>query len=617
MGMAYGLIESLEARRHRSVGAPDPTFGDDGAVRIAVAPGSAVGGMDTLADGRFVVAHTTPDATDGTILHVSRYLPDGEPDGTFGGTDGEPAGTRRIVLPFRLTLFDLESDANGKLLLGGGGGQMTLLRLNENGTIDTSFGGTARGMPAGTPVGVSVVSFDGLELERITDLAVAPDGRIGAVGASDYDVTQSGLMAGFNLDGSIIPALTKIWKFGFYDSSQFGGYYGAGTAAAFTPDGGFLVGGYEGNYGLYLTGQRASSLTKYDASGKHVWAWRGEDAFRYEQDDMIGALAVDGGMILAGGAVDRSHTLARFNGDGTLYRGFGFGGITISPVERWPGSIRSIQVLPDGRFYTVGDSPGALEGFDVSLARYTVDGQPDPVFPAATIAAQTGGEPGLRLIGDDAFVLHVESGSVDLGISGAFTVRRFDGDGARLTRNGTLLIGGTSGDDRIHITRRFRDGRILVETNGEGQLFLPQLVKRIQIYGFGGDDVITVGPNVRSAYLNGGDGNDTLTGGDGDDFLVGGDRDDSLTGGIGNDSLEGGVGNDELHGNAGNDYLLGSAGHDVIHGHGGRDQLIGAGGNDQLFGGPGSADDVSGGPGFDQAANDPLDAYAGVEQLLA
>ncbi len=56
---------------------------------------------------------------------------------------------------------------------------------------------------------------------------------------------------------------------------------------------------------------------------------------------------------------------------------------------------------------------------------------------------------------------------------------------------------------------------------------------------------------------------------------------------------------------------------DVIYGHGGRDRLIGAGGNDQLFGGPGSADDVSGGLGVDQAANDPLDAYAGVEQLLA
>jgi uncharacterized delta-60 repeat protein len=616
MGMDYGLIESLEARRHLSVGTPDPTFGDDGAVRIAVAPGSSVGAMDTLADGRFVVARTASDAADGTILHVSRFLPGGEPDATFGGTNGQPAGTVRIALPFRLNLYDLESDASGKLLLGGGGGQMTLVRLNENGTIDTSFGGTARGMPAGTPAGVSVVSFDGLELERITDLAVAPDGRIGAAGTSGYDTTQSGLMAGFNPDGSIIPALTKIWKFPFYDSAQFSGSYGAGTAAAFTPDGGFLVGGYEGHYGLFLTGQRASSLTKYDASGEHLWAWRGEDAFTYEQDDMIGALAVDGGMILAGGAVDRSHTLARFNGDGTLYLGFGVGGITMSPFEGWTGSIRSIQVLPDGRFYAVGDSRGLLEGFDVSLARYTVDGQPDPVFPAGTIAAQSGGEPGLRLIGDDALVLHVESGSVDLGISGAFTVRRFEGDGARLTRNGTLLIGGTSGDDTINITRRFRDGRILVETNGQGQLFLPQLVKRIQVYGFGGHDVVTVGPNVRSAYLNGGDGNDTLTGGDGDDLLVGGDGNDSLTGALGNDSLEGGVGNDGLHGNAGDDYLLGSAGRDVIHGHGGRDQLIGAGGNDQLFGGPGSADNVSGGPGFDQAANDPLDTYAGVEQLL-
>jgi hemolysin type calcium-binding protein len=240
------------------------------------------------------------------------------------------------------------------------------------------------------------------------------------------------------------------------------------------------------------------------------------------------------------------------------------------------------------------------------LARFDVDGRPDPVFPPPPIVAGANdhGAADMELIGDDPLLLTFVARETDI----VPTFARRHADGSRLTRSGTLLVGGTSGSDVIKITRRIRDGRLLVEVNGDARPYLPQFVRRIQVYGFGGNDAITIGAAVRSSYLHGGDGNDTLIGGDGDDLLVGA---------VGNDSLTGGLGNDSLEGNAGNDYLLGSAGHDQIHGHGGRDHLIGAGGNDRLFGGPASADVVHGGAGFDAAANDPLDSYDGVEQLLS
>ncbi|WP_179997027.1 cadherin-like domain-containing protein, partial [Acinetobacter sp. YH16050] len=49
---------------------------------------------------------------------------------------------------------------------------------------------------------------------------------------------------------------------------------------------------------------------------------------------------------------------------------------------------------------------------------------------------------------------------------------------------------------------------------------------------------------AKGAYINGGDGDDTIHGSGGDDYLVGGDGNDTLYGGAGNDTFVGGLGSD-------------------------------------------------------------------------
>jgi Ca2+-binding RTX toxin-like protein len=177
-----------------------------------------------------------------------------------------------------------------------------------------------------------------------------------------------------------------------------------------------------------------------------------------------------------------------------------------------------------------------------------------------------------------------------------------------LSAKGTLLIRGSNAGDPIDL--KIRKGRLVARVGDVVQTFKASKVKRIVVYGYGGNDTITVGSKIRGIFADGGADKDTILGGDGDDTLFGN---------TGADHIEGGAGNDNIAAGAGNDYVLGGLGDDFLAGNSGNDALSGAGGNDQLFGGaggPGNADIIRGGTGKDTAANDPLDQLFDVEVLV-
>jgi|GEM_PF-1733159 len=160
---------------------------------------------------------------------------------------------------------------------------------------------------------------------------------------------------------------------------------------------------------------------------------------------------------------------------------------------------------------------------------------------------------------------------------------------------------GTAGDDIIvgiaeHGVRGL-DGNDTL-TGGDGGIY--------DIYGDDGDDDITVGNAIVSAF--GGIGNDTisavgqtgsysLTGGDGDDLITGSDQDDFIHGDGDNDTIDGGIGNDTIYGGDGIDSIIGGTGSDSLRGgdngdwiEGGDDSdtIVGDDGNDTLYGGAGN-----------------------------
>jgi Ca2+-binding RTX toxin-like protein len=181
------------------------------------------------------------------------------------------------------------------------------------------------------------------------------------------------------------------------------------------------------------------------------------------------------------------------------------------------------------------------------------------------------------------------------------------GPGSAKLAGGVLTISGTAGDDSIILNAKPSKGQYVAHVNSFTRAFRSSAIKSVKIVADKGDDAVAIDNDVIGVTINGNDGRDTLIGGDGND---------SITGDLNPDKLFGGLGNDTLSGGGGNDYLLGAAGKDFLSGNGGKDTLSGAGGDDVLFGGPLTADKIYGGSGNDEAAEDALDTYDSVEELL-
>jgi Ca2+-binding RTX toxin-like protein len=175
---------------------------------------------------------------------------------------------------------------------------------------------------------------------------------------------------------------------------------------------------------------------------------------------------------------------------------------------------------------------------------------------------------------------------------------------AVLSAKGTLVADGGSGADTIVISRDpRRSSKIRVTINGVGAKFSSASVKRIEMYGEGGADRLTLDDSrgvisARGATLMGEAGNDTLVGGLAAVTFDGGDDNDSILGSSKADLMMGGAGNDTLIGGKGNDLASGGAGSDMIHGSTGNDMLYGDAAGDTIFGEAG--DDTIGGDGEDR-----------------
>jgi uncharacterized delta-60 repeat protein len=114
----------------------DPTYGTDGKVRTEFTPTANMGGAALQPDGKIVVAGIA-GTTDPYI--VARYKLDGSPDPTFGSSGGKQ------ISPFTVLAHAVAIQSDGKIIVGGvGQGNLpfsaALFRLNPGGSSDTTFG---------------------------------------------------------------------------------------------------------------------------------------------------------------------------------------------------------------------------------------------------------------------------------------------------------------------------------------------------------------------------------------------------------------------------------------------------------------------------------------------
>jgi len=163
--------QDWELRRYSEDGAPDGTFGTAGFVSLGNGQARLV-----QTDGRILVSRWVANGSS-TVALLERFTADGAPDKSFAG-----GSLTLLDVPY---FSSVAQQPDGKLLVVGSEGSpsnLKILRLNADGTNDTSFGAK------------SMASLPSTYTETAHSVSLAPDGSI-LVGASRY-LIQAGKYLG-------------------------------------------------------------------------------------------------------------------------------------------------------------------------------------------------------------------------------------------------------------------------------------------------------------------------------------------------------------------------------------------------------------------------------------
>jgi uncharacterized delta-60 repeat protein len=188
VNVSFGIVRLL------ANGAIDPSFGNSGFSQIP--PSSTVSdygfAIVIQSDGGIVVGGTSVDALGFTRLAIGRFLPNGEPDLTFG------AGGRSVApAPRGVWAVAFAQQADGKLLVVGTppGGQYTVIvRFLANGLLDSTFAN------AGVYQDPPLVPQS--EFIAPTAIVLQADGKIVVAGSAHLPGTPQLALLRLDADGS-------------------------------------------------------------------------------------------------------------------------------------------------------------------------------------------------------------------------------------------------------------------------------------------------------------------------------------------------------------------------------------------------------------------------------
>ena len=602
-------FEPLEGRQLLSAGELDPTFGLNGANAIHVSANGTLGSITPLAGGSKLLVATEFD----NELSFFRLNGDGSVDSTFG-TNG------RVIETFASDGKSVAIDSAGHIAVAGVG---TVALFNADGSPVSTFGTNGVVTLNSLLGGVGGAFFAGV-------VSFTPDDKLFvATNANLNPAPPSGdrpdsLVLGLKSDGSADTSFAGgdgILPLGGESLSDL----------AISDDGHLFVATH------YVTSTQNDSTTHVQI---HIISPDGSsdnlnsvdpslDDPSVEVKDLEPMLSLDGGVtaLIYSLNADRSHyvySLRRFSPSGSQVEtdelavpaSWSAAEATVDNTDELLVTGFDSQNIWYAQRYLIEFGTGYVMDPTYGHAEMVFDqtvsvGWPEIEHPFPTTGDATVLPDGSVVFANTRDRANKPHDLVFAKLQGGLGTR-ID---VTLNSKGTLIVSGTASNDHIEVAIR-PDGRLVVRgDDGFAKTFAPSRVKRIAVFANAGDDTVTIGSRVRGSYLDGGDGNDTLTGGDNADIIVGGAGDDSLSGGLAPDRIVGGDGNDTITGGGGADQLFGGNENDLLYGNGGNDLLSGDAGDDRLFGG-GGADRLLGGDGSDSAANDPLDTRDSIEMLL-
>jgi len=405
--------------------------------------GFGIGGQRTLdLGGTYDWAYATALQPDGRILAagvtnargtydfaVTRYLPSGELDPTFGDNGV-------TITDFGKSwdwAYALALQPDGRIVVGGmsdrsGSKDFALARYLPNGRLDLDFG--HRGLVL-TPVRP-------LTTDIVHGLAIEPDGRIVAAGVSFDDkvsMRPNGdfLVARYTPRGELDPS----FGVGGVASTNFEGEsYDEPYAVVLQPDGRIVLGGVSNTGGGIgrIFGADNLALARYLPNGfaDPSFGTDGKvvvDAGAMQEAIRALALQRDGAIVAAGrtnGEKRGDLLVARFLPSGDLDRTFGDPqkpGMAINDLGTAEEGLTSVVLAPDGSIIGGGVIAPRPNG-DMAVVRYDHQGRLDRSFGHNGVATADFGGRDDRL---RALALQPDGKAVAVGSSETdFALARFD-----------------------------------------------------------------------------------------------------------------------------------------------------------------------------------------------
>lgn len=261
---------------------------------------------------------------------------------------------------------------DGKLVLAGDCSvRFCALRLNPDGTLDTTFNAT------GMVVLPTISGYD-----KATGAVVQPDGKLVIAGYCNAPGGYDMCVARFNADGSTDATFTAGTR-PVPGAGQGGGAYA--SAIAVQADGKLVLGGWcfsiSGNLDFCVERLNADGSvdTTFNAAGTPGRVLRPIGA-SYDYGYRL-LIQPDGKLVMAGYCTGAGMDFCamRLNPDGSLDTGFNVTGTLLLPVGGANDTATALALQPDGKLVLAGNCGNGVN-LDFCAVRLNADGSLDTTF---------------------------------------------------------------------------------------------------------------------------------------------------------------------------------------------------------------------------------------------
>ena len=339
-------IDATAVSRFTMDGKLDTTFSADGKTITSMGPGNDEAFRVAVQnDGKIVVAGYAGNFPNSDFA-VARFNANGLLlDSTFGnnGKVLVPIGTAQDIA------YDMVIQSDNKIVIAGlalvnSTTDFAVVRLNANGSLDTSFG--SNGIIT-TPVS------DGEDVIR--SIKLQPDGKIIVAGyVTPIGSSSDFAIARYNIDGSLDPSFGSGGKV----ITSIGSSDDRANALALQSDGKLVVTGYS-----VVSAHADFAVIRYNDNGTLDSSFNGNGIVTTTVSPTSADSANDiviqrNGRIVIGGSTvfdnDSNVALVRYNPDGTPDISFGSGGIVVTNYGNRGEVLNSLALQSDGKIVGVG-----------------------------------------------------------------------------------------------------------------------------------------------------------------------------------------------------------------------------------------------------------------------